>query len=226
MKVASNTRQRFSYDLGSIGDRFDKQVQIVDFIRTTSRTVLDVGCHDGFVSRRLTSLGIRVTGLDVDADAAIIASGVCERVVVADLNSPLWTNSVGSTFDALLFGDVLEHLIDPESVLRSSLRLLNPGGYVVISLPNVVHWTIRIQVLLGRFNYSDHGILDRTHLHFFTPDSALNLIRSAGLEVIRQTPVIGGFGAGHIRPLWKAMADVFPGLFSFQTLFYCRTANP
>ena len=149
------------------------------------RRLLDVGAADGLLSRHLTERGWRVTGLEADADAAQAGAGHCERMIVADLNQE--TPEVGGPFDAIVYGDVLEHLVDPGRVLATLGRSLRLDGVAVVSVPNVAHLWMRLSLLAGRFDYADRGILDRTHLRFFTRRSLRALLHEAGLRVRRET---------------------------------------
>jgi SAM-dependent methyltransferase len=89
-------------------------------------------------------------------------------------------------FDALVCGDVLEHLVDPWGALAALAGLLRPGGTAVISLPNAAHWTVRRALLRGRFPREDHGLFDRTHLRWLTLADARELVAGAGLRVVRE----------------------------------------
>jgi len=148
------------------------------------RRVLDVGCSTGSMSQRLTEAGCQVVGVDSDAAALELARRWCERVVLADLDlDGLHDVPTEPRFDAILFGDVLEHLRDPLPVLRDAVGLLAPGGFVVVSVPNVAHAAVRLALLQGRWDYRRLGLLDATHLRFFTRASLLDLLGEAGLGV-------------------------------------------
>ena len=149
------------------------------------RRILDVGAADGMVSRRLTERGWRVTGLEGDPALAQAGARHCERMLTANLNREI--PEVAGPFDAILYGDVLEHLVDPLRVLVELDRALVPDGFVVISVPNIAHLYIRLLLLVGRFDYIDRGILDDSHLRFFTERSLRALIADAGLTVERFT---------------------------------------
>jgi len=128
--------------------------------------------------------GCVVTGVELDPEAARAAARDLRRVVVADLDRVSLAGSVGpETFDVVVLADVLEHLKDPGSVLREAALMLAPGGRVVLSVPNVGHGSLRLALLQGRWNYTDTGLLDRTHRHFFTRQTLLELVTSAGLVV-------------------------------------------
>lgn len=149
------------------------------------RRLLDVGAADGLLSRGLTEHGWRVTGVERDAAAAAAGSRYCERMIVADLDRGL--PDVGGPFDAIVYADVLEHLASPAAGLAYVDRDLAPGGDVIVSVPNVAHLWIRLSLLAGRFQYGPRGILDETHLRFFTERSFRRLVAAAKLSVVRQT---------------------------------------
>ena len=104
-------------------------------------------------------------------------------MIVADLNDEGALDGLEPGFDVVLAGDVLEHLVAPEPVLRRAARLLRPGGRVVVSLPNVAHVDVRLSLLQGRWNYRPWGLLDRTHLRFFTREGIEALVEQAGLVI-------------------------------------------
>jgi 2-polyprenyl-3-methyl-5-hydroxy-6-metoxy-1,4-benzoquinol methylase len=159
-----------------------------------------------------------VVGIEIDPEAAAQARQFCDRVLALDLNDPNWTAGLGERFDLVTFGDVLEHLIDPQTTLRDTRKVLVPGGRVLISLPNIAHWTIRLKLLLGRFEYEPCGILDCTHLRFFTVETARRMIQDAGYRIIRFHPVFGARFTNHFRPAWQQLANLFPNLLAFQML--------
>lgn len=147
--------------------------------------ILDAGCGTGALGALLQKNGNRVEGITCSDGEARIAAGRLARAHVLDLND---TGRVAAalegTFDVLLFADVLEHLLDPQKSLRALLGKLAPGGKVCVSLPNVACFYVRLGLLFGRFNYSPAGgVLDETHLHFYTLKTARALLRDAGLKI-------------------------------------------
>jgi len=157
----------------------------------TGKRVLELGCSTGYMSRVLREKGCRVVAIEVDAEAAHRARPFCERVIIGDIER-LDLNRVlrRKRFDVVVAADFLEHLKDPLEVLRGLKRLLGDGGYVVASLPNVAHGSVRLALLGGRFPSAETGLLDRTHLHFYTHQSMEALFESAGFAlgpVERQT---------------------------------------
>ena len=145
------------------------------------KRVLDVGCANGYFARVLVERGCQVSGVEYDAAAAEEARPHLEQLVVGDLEQLDLVAELGEArFDVVVFGDVLEHLRDPLPVLRQARRLLAPGGYVVISIPNVAHGAVRLTLLQGRFDYRPLGLLDSTHIRFFTRDNLKSLLHDAG----------------------------------------------
>ncbi|HUJ15653.1 MAG TPA: class I SAM-dependent methyltransferase, partial [Thermoanaerobaculia bacterium] len=161
------------------GDRRDKDV-------------LDAGCGFATTSERIQKLGNRVVGVESNADAVRVARTRIGEVIEADLQQ----FATNRKFDAILFADVLEHLPWPVGVLRRYTSMLKDGGSVIISLPNIGLWSVRLGLLFGRFHYDDTGVLDRTHLRFFTRGSARQMIEAAGLRVVSRT-----YNPGLARPL-------------------------
>lgn len=195
------------------------------------RRLLDVGAADGIVSRTLTARGWRVTGIEGDPAAAQTGARHCERMITANLNRDI--PEVGGPFDAIIYGDILEHLIEPLRVLVELDRALAPGGFVVISVPNIAHLYIRLLLLIGRFDYIDRGILDNSHLRFFTGRSLRALIADAGLSVERfsatPAPLYQILPASWHRP-WvaathavnAAIARNLPRLLGYQFIVLAR----
>jgi 2-polyprenyl-3-methyl-5-hydroxy-6-metoxy-1,4-benzoquinol methylase len=149
-----------------------------------NKKVLELGCSTGFMSRVLRERGCRVIAVEQDGDAAERARPFCERVIVGDLEQLDLGRALGKTrFDVILAADVLEHLKDPLRLLRSLKRFLADDGWVVASLPNIAHGSVRLALLGGEFRYNSMGLLDRTHLRFFTRDGLQKLFDDAGFLI-------------------------------------------
>lgn len=158
------------------------------------RTVLDVGCGIGLNGAAAKRTGARVTGIEIVPASIERAKKVLDEVVVADIEREASLRAaLGSRrFDLLLLADVLEHTTDPRAVLERLAPYLEEDGQVLISLPNVAAWPVRFGLLAGNFEYTKSGILDDTHLRFFTRESAIAMVESAGFEVLRveQNPML------------------------------------
>ncbi len=184
----------------------DGHQQIYDFIvdpnnpRTTyywqlkfaegAKSILEIGCSNGFLSRVLVSRGAQVMGVENNPEAGKQAQGICQAVIIGDIEDPSVQEQIGEKFDVVLLGDVLEHLRNPESVLvYIRENWLAPGGRVVTSIPNSAHWIFRREVLLGRFPYRGYGLFDQTHLRFFTRKTFDQLVQRAGFTIKKLTLV-------------------------------------
>ena len=197
--------------------------------------VLDVGCGSGVHGADLKrTLGHRVTGVDLSAESIAKAGKRLEAAYVADVTKPE-DYPFEPGFDVLLFSDILEHLYDPAAVLRDHVKLLKPGGHVVVSLPNIAIWNVRLELLFGRFRYQDTGTLDRTHIRFFNRRSYFELLASCGLEVERRriTPGILRPFVPWIKKLYRGKnAAPTPGANSASIMdsgpyqLYCRLFYP
>lgn len=150
--------------------------------------VLEVGCSAGYFGESLKKLGHRVVGVEPDTASAEKAADVLDEVYCGFVENFFDANA-GRSFDVISFGDVLEHLVDPLAVLRDAKKFLKPDGRLIVSVPNVAHASVRAMLLGGKWTYSDLGILDRTHLRFFTKVDLIALLADAGFEIEFIKPV-------------------------------------
>lgn len=148
--------------------------------------VLEIGAAGGLVTKALIGNGCSLVAVEPDPEATERLERTGATVVTEPIETVLADPSIlgDSGFDAILCGDVLEHLVDPVDVLRRLLNVLKPSGFVVISVPNVAHIDVRLALLNGRFPYTETGLLDRTHLRFFTRESVGTLLDECGLVPI------------------------------------------
>jgi len=192
--------------------------------------VLDVGCATGYLAAELSARGCRVVGIEPDPASAAQAERSCEHVVIGSFESSDDRAQIPGTFDFVIFGDVLEHLVDPWEALRAAHGLLSPGGVAVVSVPNVAAWPVRLGLLAGSFRYTDFGLLDRTHVRFFTRATAHELVEGAVFALERERLVHLEREPGRVRralPLAssivdRALARLLPGLFAQQFVMRLR----
>ena len=164
--------------------------ELLEKIPLTAKTVLDVGCRRGALGAaylrrnpRATVLGIELNPEDAEAARARLSEVFCGDVE----QTPMPFAPEGG-IDCIIYGDVLEHLVDPWAVLAAHARHLNPGGTVLVCMPNAEHWSMVARLLTGRFDYSDDGLMDRGHLRWFTPRMMGEALTKAGLELADLAP--------------------------------------
>ena len=171
-------------------DPYSSHAQIIRWIEEERPAeVLEVGTATGYLSSEMAARGCVVTGVEQDPEMAQAAAEHCREMIVGDIEN-LSLDGLGK-YDAIVFGDILEHLRNPSEVLVRLSSYLKPGGKILISLPNVANIWVRLNLLFGRFNYSRVGILDESHLRFFTLHTMRNMADEAGLDVIsvKATPI-------------------------------------
>lgn len=159
-----------------------------------NKRVIDFGCATGYFARLLTNRGCEVIGVEVNSKAAKVAENYCDEVIVSDLDfvslNDILSNQISKEkFDIAIFGDILEHLRNPWKVLEETRNILKAQGYVIASIPNIAHGAIRLALLTGNFEYQPLGILDNTHLRFFTRETVEKLFEDSGylIDVIQRT---------------------------------------
>ena len=146
-----------------------------------NKQVVDFGCATGYFAQLLAQQQCIVTGVEINPKAAKVAEQYCQAVIVADLDFVSVKEILPHRqFDVAVFGDVLEHLRNPWQILRDTKEILTEDGYVVASIPNIAHGAIRLALLQGEFEYTEFGILDNTHLRFFTRKTVEDLLENSG----------------------------------------------
>ena len=189
--------------------------EMVAFVPSSARRVLDVGCGEGLFGAALKARGAEVWGIELDAAAAEQAAVRLDRVVPGDVTAAFGELPAGH-FDCIVFNDVLEHLVDPYAVLVASKRLLAPGGVVVCSLPNVRHFRVLWNLIVRKqWRYEDSGVLDRTHLRFFTEKSIAEMFQGLGFEIL-EIRGIGGFTSWKFALIGRLSLGLLSDAFHLQ----------
>jgi len=156
------------------------------FVPATARTVLDVGCSTGKFGEALTSRGVEVTGIEPDTEAAGVAAQRLARVIIGDFPATAQDAARPGGYDAVVYNDVLEHMAEPALALDATRALLSTDGVLVASIPNVRHVTALGPLLVrDQWRYTDTGVLDRTHLRYYTRTSLHDFFTEAGWRIER-----------------------------------------
>jgi methionine biosynthesis protein MetW len=148
-----------------------------------AKAVLDVGCGPGQLGAELKARGVQqVVGIELNPDAARAAVDRLDQVLTLNVETDDVPHADAS-FDYIVYGDVLEHLVDPWAVLRAHRRLLRDTGSIIVSTPNIGYWPVIADLLRGKWEYRDYGTMDGTHLRFFTRTSLQQLCEQAGYRI-------------------------------------------
>ena len=168
--------------------------EVSNLVPADARFVVDVGCGSGSLGRALKAArpNLEVRGVELVPAQASIARNHLDDVHQGGAEGPLPAHWPAP--DCVIFADVLEHLYDPWQVVRQYRALLRPGGSIVASIPNVANRVVLRGLLSHRWDYTDFGILDRTHLRFFTRETAIEMFQDAGFSVRQVTRVVEGLG--------------------------------
>jgi 2-polyprenyl-3-methyl-5-hydroxy-6-metoxy-1,4-benzoquinol methylase len=171
--------------------------EIAEYVEKGDNLVLDVGCGAGYLGEYLKATGraAQIIGIEIDEVAASEALAKLDQVFCANLNQTSVVDVLKdidkASLDYIVCADVLEHLIDPWKVLAELVTYLKPNGRLVISIPNVRHWSVWLPLILhGGWEYRETGILDSTHLRFFTQVTGIKLIEGANTKVVDCCPII------------------------------------
>ena len=157
--------------------------ELLSMIPPDARRIVEVGCMHGALAKayREKNPGVHYVGIDIDADYAEVAAGFCDKAIAANIET-MDDAAYSELFpsDCWIFGDCLEHLRDPWRVLKRLRESANPGTTLLVCIPNVQHWTIQWRLASGNFRYEEDGLMDRTHLRWFTRQTALEMFEASG----------------------------------------------
>lgn len=195
-----------------------------------SSRVLDIGSGSGAIGKALRAKGIHdIYAVEIDEEARKNTASIYQMIGTS------LDDFQGQTFDLILMLDVLEHLSDPDTVYKQAAGLLKPGGLMLVSVPNVAHWSSRFLLFFGIFHYTDRGILDRTHMRFFTRRSFREFLNNAPGLVVDQLDasiapmefVLPGWLSQNPLFTWfskmrLSLAQCLPGLLAYQHLSALR----
>lgn len=202
------SRDEFIYT-GHVSARADDSRYRLAQLAGDRDAILDAGCAVGYIGEHLRRMRPDrwLAGMELDPGAAEQARRHYDQMIVGSLEDESVWRKLDRDVDAMIFGDVLEHTSDPIRVLRMAEARLRHDGIVVISMPNIAHFRIRLGLLAGRFEYQEWGIMDRTHLRFFTLSTAKKMIEASGFEVVH-TEAIHAFpppeGGSAVQQLLRA----------------------
>ncbi|HEX4507406.1 MAG TPA: class I SAM-dependent methyltransferase [Alphaproteobacteria bacterium] len=205
---------------------------VLERIPTGAARVLDLGCGCGGNARLLSARGMKVDGVTVSGREAAEASAHCADVYIRNLEEGLPDLPPGRLYDAVICSHVLEHIADPDRMLADIIPRLKRTGVLIVALPNLMLWKSRLKLLAGRFEYTETGLMDRTHVRWYTFASARRLLEAHGFTVI-EALADGGLPLGPLRrlmpkgltaPLDRAACRAAPGLLGYEMIYVARAA--
>ena len=192
--------------------------------------VLDIGTASGTLARMCQGHPLRLFGVEPNPDWAQIAAPLYEKIYVGSIEDA--EDEFLADYDVVVLGDVLEHLPVPDAVLQRLVGLQPSGSMFIISVPNIANLWIRLSLLMGKFDYTDRGILDRTHLRFFTRKTLLEILKRSGLEMVslQVTPIplelVSRFflsmPGSWIHALFARLTSLLPALLGYQFVLKAR----
>ncbi|OOO00374.1 MAG: hypothetical protein ATN35_01355 [Epulopiscium sp. Nele67-Bin004] len=171
---------KYNFDLDLSGG--DSLSKIIDRIKPDS-TILEFGCAHGRLTKHLTEqMGAQVTIVEIDQEAGTEASQFATQSCIGEVDGNIenynWAKLIQNKFDYILFADVLEHLYDPSAVLDKAKDFLEEDGSILVSIPNIAHHSIVVELLQNKFEYNEIGLLDNTHIRFYTKNSFIKMVEA------------------------------------------------
>ncbi len=167
------------------------RMEMAAFVPSTTKTLLDAGCGEGWFGKDFMKSGAEVWGVEIHKESAQVAETILSKVLTGSIEENL-SKLPDGYFDCIVFNDVLEHLLDPDFVLREIKSKLSNNGVIVTSIPNVRYWKNLRKLLFKRdWKYEDSGILDRTHFRFFTKISIERMFINAGYSILQLKGING-----------------------------------
>ncbi len=184
---------------------------ILSLFPSSAKKVLDIGCSDGQLGKIIKDkFQVEVHGLDISAEALALAQDNLEKTFLLDINSDEWTDKLtDNKYDVVILSEVLEHLFAPDKVLAEVKKILADKGEVIITIPNLLFWKNRLKIFLGKWEYTDQGLMDRGHIHFFSWHSFVKMLDKAGFYITASKHHLPTRGT-------KWLGKIFPGLFAYQ----------
>ena len=195
-------------------DKPDANIAILGLIKNNSR-VLDVGCASGKLAERLRKeKNCFVVGVEYDSNLVLKAQGCCDKLVKADISQLKELPFAQNYFDCIIFADILEHIVNPDEVLLNLKQYLSDEGCIVLSVPNIANWEIRLRLLFGNFNY-DHPLIDGGHVRFFTISSITKMLKECGYRIVYLT---------NRNARIRLIGRIWKSLFAFQFIISAKKA--
>lgn len=217
--MRESTQKVYSYKKGN--------PYVINLVPKDAKYILDIGCGAGDNANILTEMGYVVDGITLSEEEREACEKIMRNVYVHNVETGL-PSSINNKYDAIILSHVLEHICYPQKLLKDIHSILNPGGVLIIALPNLMHFRSRWKLIRGKFEYQEYGIWDYTHFRWYTYRSGKKLLEENGFSVssadvsgeIPFEPKLKNVIPGAARRgIYKALKKISPGLFGFQLLY-------
>jgi 2-polyprenyl-3-methyl-5-hydroxy-6-metoxy-1,4-benzoquinol methylase len=182
--------------------------------------VLELGPASGYMTKTLAEKGCTIDAIEINPGDAAKAAPYCRKLIVGSIEALENFAELPGPYDVILMADVLEHLRAPENVLPILRQRLAPNGEALASLPNIAFWKMRLELLRGRFEYTNTGLLDRTHLRFFTLKTATEMFAQAGFRVANA--VVPPHNIPRFGRIKQWIMETWPAVFSINFVYHLR----
>lgn len=217
-------------------DPWSSHTKILNWINLipSKKRIIEVGVAEGILGKLDQNRHYQLIGIEINEDWASQAKPYYNQIIVGDIQTLDYILFMDT--DCVILADILEHLPDPQSTLRKISDSIPFGSSIILSVPNVANIWMRLNLLLGKFNYTERGILDKTHLRFFTRSTFIRMINEANLNLVdlKYTPIplslVHSFFSNNpigfcISKSLNFITRLFPTLFSFQIMALCRKST-
>jgi 2-polyprenyl-3-methyl-5-hydroxy-6-metoxy-1,4-benzoquinol methylase len=206
---------------------------VLGLITQPGSIILDVGCGSGSLAKILSAEGHKMDGITISAEEYAIAQEYLNNLYLYDLEKGLPVNMQHLQYDYVICSHVLEHIVYPEKLLRDIYSVLKPGGFLIVALPNIMHYKSRLKLLAGKFDYQEAGIWDNTHVKWYTFVSAKKLLIEYGF-LIELATVTGELPFNRLfskilplpirKGIFNLLTKISKGFFGYQLLLKAKKA--
>jgi SAM-dependent methyltransferase len=205
---------------------------VIGLVPKEAQYILDIGCGAGDNGEILKEMGYVVDGITISDEEKHAAQKIMRNVFVHNVEQGL-PSAITGKYDVIILSHVLEHICYPQKLLKDIQQILNPGGFLIIALPNLMHFRSRWELMRGNFEYQEYGIWDFTHFRWYTYRSGKKLLEQSGYTV-EHSDVSGELPfeyrlkkiipQGARKGMYRLLKKISPGLFGFQLLYLARPA--
>jgi SAM-dependent methyltransferase len=198
--------------------------EVLSLIPQAAQRVLDIGCGAGDNAKELKKMGKYVVGLTISHSEAKIVEQICDRIIVGNIEDTRTT--INEQFDCIIMSHICEHLVSPQNVIDKIIDNLSAKGILIIAVPNMAYYKLRMRLLKGNWTLEDSGPFDKTHLHFYSFSTANNIYTGQRLKLLKKIPGQPSIPLWPIRKLMPKICNKFdekignriPNLFAMQTI--------